>query len=320
MREYVVGIDGGGTRTRGVLADTQGNVLSSAETGLTNIQISGPEKCASTIQHLIQQLLKKTSIKETDIAHTYLGLAGAGRETDKKKARDALHNIGIQKLTIETDARIALAGAFGGGEGIILICGTGSICYGKAKNSKMIRSGGWGYLLGDEGSGYFIVREALIAALKDLDGRGDSTTLRKAFEKHFSVQQIDEIIPQVYGGSLDRAAISALAPIVFETAKAGDKEAYKIITMTAIEQSKMITAVAKRLPFHDETIKVSLIGSVFKQKAILVPTIIEQLQNNLKNVTIVEPLFEPMFGAVILALESIEKNIDESMLNTLQRS
>ncbi len=208
---YVVGVDGGGTRTRALLANDKGEVLAQAEGGVSNVQVIGPEKLASVITEVLGELRQQSRMADVVPDYMYLGLAGAGRASDRQAAQVALAKAGVANaLTVDTDASIALAGAFPMGPGIIIIAGTGSICYGKAAGGEVVRCGGWGYLLGDEGSGYFIGREALLAALKDLDGRGPATTLRRRLEQACQVERIDLVISRVYGGDLDRAAIAAL--------------------------------------------------------------------------------------------------------------
>ncbi len=317
LKKYVIGIDGGGTKTKAVLAETSGVLQGAAEAGLSNVQIVGAETCARTVSDLIARLTSEVGIAQRDISHIYLGLAGAGRETDKALTYEALRAAGLHEITIETDARIALEGAFGGGDGIILICGTGSICFGSAQDGEMIRAGGYGYLLGDEGSGYFFGREALIRSLKDLDGRGVKTSLRIRLEKHFNLKRIDGVIPRVYGGDLDRASISALAPLVFDEAQKGDEQAQQIIATAASDQASLIIAVAEKMRIVDERIQVALIGSIFKQKEVLMPLIKEKLNAFPGAIELVSPRFEPAIGAVLLAIEFCGISVNEEILTNL---
>lgn len=215
---------------------------------------------------------------------------------------------------------VALAGAFGTNPGIIIIAGTGAICFGKNSEGKLVRSGGWGYLLGDEGSGYFIGREAIIAALKDLDGRGEKTKLRSKLEKHFKLSSIDQIIPHIYQNRIDRVAIADLAPIVFEQASQGDAIAEEIIRRTGKELGSLAKSVAQHLNFESDEIKVALIGSIFKQKDMLINEISKELYEISWNVEISDPMFAPQYGAALLALQKSGAEINEMLLKNLQYS
>ncbi|MCR4440202.1 MAG: BadF/BadG/BcrA/BcrD ATPase family protein [bacterium] len=316
----VVGIDGGGTRTRALLAKESGEVLAQAEAGVSNVQVVGPDKLPGVIAEVLQALQERSGLASLLPDHMYLGLAGAGRPGDREAAQQALGRAGLARaLTVDTDASIALAGAFPEGPGIIIIAGTGSICFGKSADGQVVRCGGWGYLLGDEGSGYFLGREALLAALKDLDGRGPATSLRPRLERACGVERIDQVISRVYGGDLDRAAIASSAPMVFEEAAAGDQVARDIVALTGRELGKMAATVARRLGLEGGEVKVALVGSVFKQRPVLEPFMREELDKVSARVSIDWPRFEPVAGAVILALQKAGIPVTEEVLAKLHR-
>ncbi|MDZ7294291.1 MAG: hypothetical protein ONB14_02565 [candidate division KSB1 bacterium] len=318
---YVVGVDGGGTRTRGLLVDEEGRVLAQAEAGVSNVQVIGPEKLAVVVNELLSALRERSGMQGLVPEHIYLGLAGAGRPGDRDAAHAALNKTGVARsLTVDTDASIALAGAFPDGPGIIVIAGTGSICFGKSASGEVVRCGGWGYLLGDEGSGYFLGREALLAALKDLDGRGPVTSLRHRLEKACGVERIDQVISRVYGGDLDRAAIASFAPMVFEEAAAGDAVAQSIVRTAGHELGKMAATVALRLGLQGEEVRVALVGSVFNQRAVLEPLMREELAAVSSKVRIDWPRFEPVAGAAILALRKAGVAVTARLLDCLEAS
>lgn len=321
MNRYVIGVDGGGTKTEFVLLDYSGNVIGRAKGDSTNYQAVGGEKLKEELLKGFNSLISSTNVASNKIEHIFLGLAGAGRESDRKEIV-GLFNDGEfnKKIAVDSDAMVALAGAFGTGPGIIIIAGTGAICFGKNREGKIVRSGGWGYLLGDEGSGYFIGREAIIAALKDLDGRGEKTKLKSSLEKHFNLSVMDQIIPQIYQNRIDRVAIADLAPIVFEHAGQGDAVAEEIIRRTGKELGILAKAVALRLNFESDEIKVALIGSIFKQKEILINEISKELYEVSWNLEISEPMFAPQYGAALLALQKSGIKIDETLLKNLRYS
>lgn len=321
MNQYVVGVDGGGTKTDAVLMDISGNLIGMATGGSSNYQAVGGAKLKEEILGCLTKLCHSTNVVASRIGHVFLGLAGAGREKDQLEIADLFRDSEYAgKVTVDSDAMVALAGAFGTGPGIIIISGTGSICFGKNREGQVLRSGGWGYLLGDEGSGYFIGREGLLAALKDFDGRGEKTKLLPRLQQHFQLQSIDQIIPLIYQNKIDRVAIADLTPIVLELARAGDSVAEAIVHLAGRELGKLAKAVAQRLNFGSEEICIALIGSVFKQKELLIGEIAKELYDLSWNVQIGEPRLGPKYGAALLALQKIGVAIDERILKNLEYS
>jgi len=321
MTHYVIGVDGGGTKTDLVLVDLAGNLVGMEKVGSTNYQAVGGEKLRDELLEGFSGLANATNVDIDRIDHIFLGLAGAGRETDQEEIKTLFDDtVFAGKITVDSDAIVALAGAFGTNPGIILIAGTGAICFGSNQDGKIVRSGGWGYLLGDEGSGYYIGREAIMASLKDFDGRGEKTKLKEKLEQRFELDSIDKIIPFIYQDEIDRVIIANIAPLVFDCVKEGDFISGEIIRKTGHEMGLLAKSVAKQLGFSGEEINVSLIGSIFKQKEMLVNQISKELFEISWNVTIVEPRFQPSFGAALMGLKKQNVNIDETLLSTLETS
>lgn len=321
MNRYVIGVDGGGTKTNFVLIDSLGNIIASARGESTNYQVVGGKKLREELLKGFDILIKQSNLPANKIDHIFLGLAGAGRESDRKEIVALFHDTEFnKKVIVDSDAMAALAGAFATGPGIIIISGTGAICFGKNNQGKIVRSGGWGYLLGDEGSGYFIGREAIIAALKDFDGRGEKTSLKDKLAAHFRLNSIDQIIPQIYQNRIDRVAIADLAPIVFAEAKNGDTVAAEIIRRTGKELGLLAKAVAQRLNFEGEEIRVALIGSIFKQREMVIHEIAKELYEISWNVEISDPMFPPEYGAALLAIQKSGIEITDHLIQNLQNS
>ncbi|MBN1154820.1 hypothetical protein JXB12_07855 [candidate division KSB1 bacterium] len=318
MGKYVIGVDGGGTKTEAVLVDSTGKVISRVRGGSSNYQALGPVKLKEVLISIINELYQNAMVPVANLQKIYLGLAGAGRLSDQQEIKAIFADTEFKNLiTVNSDAIIALAGAFNNQPGIILIAGTGAICFGKNSQGEIVRSGGWGYLLGDEGGGYYIGKRAIIAALKDFDGRGEATQLRNIIEKKFQLDSIDLIIPLIYKNMIDRVAIADLAPIVFEQAKGNDNISKQIIKDVGIELGCLAKAVAKRLDFSDEKIKIALIGSIFKQRDMLVNEISKELFEVSWDIQIMDPNFDPAIGAAILALGEIGVELNETRLENL---
>jgi N-acetylglucosamine kinase-like BadF-type ATPase len=321
MTHYVIGVDGGGTKTELALIDLDGKLVGMEKVGSSNYQAVGGEQLRDELLEGFSGLANVTNVDIDRVDQIFLGLAGAGRQTDREEIKALFDDtVFAGKITVDSDAIVALAGAFGTNPGIILIAGTGAICFGSNQDGKIVRSGGWGYLLGDEGSGYYIGREAIIASLKDFDGRGEKTSLKENLKQRFELDSIDKIIPLIYQNKIDRVAIADIAPVVFELATQGDLIAEEIVRKTGHEMGLLAKSVATQLKFSGEEINVALIGSIFKQKDILVSQISKELFDISWNVTIVEPRFQPAFGAALLGLKKKNVNVDETVLSSLEMS
>ena len=157
-----IGLDGGGTKTKCVLVDEEMNVLSEMIGGPSNFLVFGLDKVTQSLFNLITDCAKQADINLSKIDSILLGTAGAGRRADAERLENSFiqksneSNISINKFAVESDARIALEGAFSGEPGSILIAGTGSIMFGKDSEGNIHRVGGFGRILGDEGSGFHI--------------------------------------------------------------------------------------------------------------------------------------------------------------------
>ncbi|HOX85443.1 MAG TPA: BadF/BadG/BcrA/BcrD ATPase family protein [bacterium] len=321
MKKFVIGLDGGGTKTKGVLLDSHGALLASAEGESSNIQAVGEEQLERVFSGLIHQLKETSGVEPGEIAHFYAGLAGAGRPADRARISAIVEKLSnVLHYTIDTDAMAALAGAFHGGPGIIIISGTGAICFGKKENGEIVRCGGWGYLLGDEGSGYYLGQQAIIAALKDLDGRGQPTRLRQRIVDFFRLERIELIISPIYSGEIDRPTIASLAPIVFAEAESDDQVAQQIVQTAGHELGKIIAATVRAMGKTGQPVQVALIGSIFKQRDVLIPAMRDQARQSTDLIEFIDPEFEPAVGAALLGLQKEGIVVDASLIRQLHQS
>ncbi|RMD94769.1 MAG: hypothetical protein D6813_01610, partial [Calditrichaeota bacterium] len=202
MNLYCIGIDGGGSQTTGVIVTEQGDLLARHSGPATNFQLISLDFFEKAISKIVNSLLKATKVRIEQVAAIYLAIAGVGRKADRQKAQSILQkNFPGLKIVVENDATAALTGAFLNEPGVVLIAGTGSICYGRTPEGKIYRSGGWGYLLGDEGSGFYIAQKGLIQALHAIDGRGQTTLLVQLFKDHFKLNDLRDIVTVIYSRS-----------------------------------------------------------------------------------------------------------------------
>ena len=297
---HVLGLDAGGMKTVCLLADGQGTVLASARGPGANLQVQGELEVEKTLHHLMEETLGSRPFLPDAVC---LGIAGVDRPDDAAIMRGIMRRIGYKtRALVVNDALIALVAAVQDGPGIVIVCGTGSICYGRNARGEAARAGGWGYLLGDEGSGYWIGRRALTAATRHADGRGPATSLTAFATEHFGVGSVSELVPEVHGRDPRRHRISSLAQAVETAAVQGDVLARDILDDAADELLAAAHSVAERLGMRGDAFPFVLAGGVFMG----VPTLRESVLAGLAEVAPrCQPqllLQEPALGAVRLAI------------------
>ncbi|MGI6566786.1 MAG: hypothetical protein GX047_06390 [Firmicutes bacterium] len=324
---YILGIDGGGSKTTAILADETGKVLGEGRGGASNYQTIGLEKAGKAIgtaaAAAIQAAGEDFSLSLKDLEGRLVvvaGLAGADRPLDRERLWPVIWNqlpLRPAQLRVEHDARVALAAATGNKPGIILIAGTGSIAFGIDDTGREVRAGGWGPILGDEGSGYFIGKAALTAVLWEYDGRGKPTSLTERITSFLGTPRPDEVVPLVYQGPLQRPEIAKLAEIVLEEAVAGDEVSQCLITDAAKHLVKLISAVLARLEWTQQSIPAAGTGGLLRPSNLLWTTISEMLNRSHPQVNFSPPILPPELGAVLLGRESLDTGIpyEEFLLN-----
>jgi N-acetylmuramic acid 6-phosphate etherase len=258
----VLGIDGGGTHTVALLAQldrqtsktiyqsplTPHQILGRGEAGPSNFQSVGTDRAFRAIDEAVTKAFQAASIPRQAVQVAWLGLAGAGRPQDQELVRRwAIGKELAGVVEVSTDASLLLAAGTPDGWGVAVVAGTGSIAVGQASDGRTARSGGWGYLLGDEGSGYAIGLAALQAVAHMSDGRGEATSLSHSLLEHLRLNEPNELIAAIYQRSLDRSAIAALAPFVLNAAESGDAVAITIAQAGADQLAAAVAATGRRL-------------------------------------------------------------------------
>ncbi|HKI78992.1 MAG TPA: BadF/BadG/BcrA/BcrD ATPase family protein, partial [Ignavibacteriaceae bacterium] len=261
--KYLIGIDGGGTGSTCVIADLSLKVLHTCNGGPTNILKFDQNKISETITNLIKECCKNTGSEYSEIAALVIGTAGAGNKENAELFKNSVikhlsnENISIKNIIIETDARIAIEGAFSGGTGSILIAGTGSIIFGKNEKGEIFRNGGFGRTIGDEGGGYSIGRKGLNAVSKVYDGRIQKNKITDLLLEKYNIDSPEKLIDEIYKNNFD---IASVAPLVIEAGEKNDPEAVK----TLDEESDELVLCVKRMfdLLKMEKMKLAFIGSL----------------------------------------------------------
>ena len=250
MTDFVAGVDGGGSKTRVMLADANGNTLADVTGAGSAMRPGGGDHSSGIIAELVRQAMNEAGINAGRPRTIVAGVAGVGRPAENRALTVALEDHEIaDEVIVQGDGEIGLTDAFGSGPGIIVISGTGSIAYGRSPNRVLARCGGWGPAFGDEGSGAWIGRKALAIVASAADGREPQTALTGAVLTAAQVNEAQELVP--WGIAATPRELAALAPVVFNVASAGDVRANSLVGLAVEELVLHIRALAMSL-FGDE--------------------------------------------------------------------
>lgn len=304
--KYVIGIDGGGTKSVISIADLQGNIIVTEQGGPTNIRSEGESQVYNTLRYLIESTVKKANLKIEKCEAICIGTAGAGREEEQKIIKQYIQAIGIKRnIIITNDAEIVIAEVTKGKAGIAVIAGTGSIAYGIGKNGEKVRIGGWGHIVGDEGSAYYIGIEAIKAALRCYDGRESYTELLPMTMKEINIKNPEEFVKFVYRKDIIKSEIASLAKVVDEAYKKGDKKAKEILLKAAEELFVLAKTAIKGIRAEKDSITVVVSGSVFINNVFVYEEFVKLLTKKYPKAIIEKLKGDASRGAVAIALKSI---------------
>lgn len=309
MSGFVLGLDGGGTQTRAALADSVGQIVGVGTAGACNLAaVSPPESLAAALA-AADAALGQVGHSRADILSVCAGVAGVSH-TDRRtqflrSLQDAFPNA---QVTVEPDYAIALSSATGGAPGVIVIAGTGSAAYGENTGGETHRTGAYGYLIDDSGSGYGVGRAALAAALQAADGTGLATTLTLRLLGALELGSLTEIIPAVYSGSLSRVAIAGLSRVVAAAAEDQDPVARALLQRAGGTLAQLVHGVTQRLfADTDAPFPVAQIGGLWNAGNALSDVFTRSLRRFAPAAVITSPLHSPVDGAVQRALAQISE-------------
>ena len=314
MSCYVIGIDGGATRTRAAVLDGWGRCLGRGEASGCSATVAS-DQAGKPIRTAWTAACEQAGVAPTELSGAFLGVADVVTEADRQGLREAVGELGLlgaNRVWVDHDIRIAWAGGLGCEAGIALIAGTGSSCYGRNEAGQSHQAGGWGHVIDDFGSGYRLAVAGLTAAAFALDRRGRATVLSDRLLEALEVEQLPELMRRLHTGSAEspgapmaKHEIAGLAPVVLKVAEAGDGVAQELVDRAVSSLRKMIVAVAEQLALAGPARRVALAGSLAAQPAIAEP-LTQQLDQVQRPVKVVKPRYEPVVGAGLLAIESVK--------------
>lgn len=299
--EYIIGIDGGGTKTEAIAYDFQGNELYKSYGDFGNLVLD-KERALYNIASTIDKSIK---VLGNNCRYIYLGLAGVESGNNKEFIETSLKNRFNTEVKAVNDADIALSAVLEGKDGILTIAGTGSISYG-IYNGMTARAGGWGHLLGDEGSGYFIAIEAFKTVIEERDLGIKESNLSSLLLKSLNIWTDEEIKNFIY--SNPKGEIAAAAPVVIEAAINGEKNAADILRKSAQALSDITYKVYRRLSIGEgENVNIGIKGSVLTKSSMVRDLFKEYLSKSMENFTLVNNEVSPAKGAYYLAMKELTK-------------
>jgi len=278
MTHIVVGIDGGGSRTHAIVADDAGATLGQATGAGSSVRRGHIDEPADVIAAVVRDALASCGMAHTAPRVLFAGVAGAGRDAERQALQHALMSRNLAAdVVVEPDFSIALDDAFGGGSGVLLIAGTGSVAFGRGPTGATARCGGWGPVCGDEGSGAWLGRRALSVVTAASDGREPATALTGAVLTAAEVNEATELI--AWAADATPAKVASLAPVVFTVADAGDLRANALVSLAVEELALHVRSLARQL-FGDEreSVPVALSGGLLQRGS----TLRKRLEHRLK--------------------------------------
>lgn len=269
MTEVVAGVDGGGSKTRVVVGTIDGEVLGEATGPGSATAPDRIDESAATIGSVVRQAMAAAGLEGSRPRVLVAGVSGAGRSNLQQALAAGLEDIeAADEVSVVGDGEVAFFDAFGTGPGVLLITGTGSIAHGRGPSGATLRCGGWGPAIGDEGSGWWIGRQALSVLAAAADGREPPTELTGAVLTAAQINDVSELIPWATVAS--RREIAALAPVVLNAASGGDIRAKAIVGIAVEELVLHVRALAVQL-FGDEraAVPVALGGGLMARGSLL---------------------------------------------------
>ncbi|WP_152397524.1 N-acetylglucosamine kinase [Paenibacillus guangzhouensis] len=300
---YVAGLDGGGTKTAVTIADEQGRIVHSFTSGAINYNGLDEGSIQRSLQEIVDTIARVCGGLEHCV-QICIGAAGVSNPTVTARLETTMRTCGYRgNLLILGDQETALTGAHGSPYGIILIAGTGSICYGKNESGQVCRTGGYGHLIDDEGSGYSIGRELLSAVVRASDGRSSETMITEMVYAQLRVSTVAEVIGFVYDAGTHKKDIAALAPILTKACLLGDQAALGIAHRSAAALFELVVPVVEKLSWQDGAL--AMAGSVLLKNRFVQTALVDLLQAKYTKLQCITPKQDASVGAVLMALERL---------------
>ncbi len=306
MGPFFIGIDGGGTRTRAVVARKDLAPLGRGASGPGNVATRPLPRVVESVQEAASDALLAADLGDVPPEAVVVGLAGVDSIRDRQPLLKALESVFVKsRVLLTSDARIALSGAAPDrvdAPAVVVIAGTGAIAFGQGEGGATARAGGFGPLLSDEGGGYAIARQGLVAVVRELDGRGPPTAIKELLFSTGGVSSLTELLERIYRSEDGAADIAAYFPVVLAAARAGDGEARRILAEAGHDLALDVVTVVKKLGLESASFPVATIGGVFAAGAFVTDPLAEAIRRVAPLARVGPAAHSPEMGAIRLAL------------------
>lgn len=257
--KYLMGIDGGGTNSRLLAVSAAGETLGCARGRSTNIESNPVDTVREHLRELICGFMEESGLPLASCAGICLGTAGVDTQETLRTVEEIMESLALPfPCVVTNDAEIALLAQTGGEAGILLISGTGSIGYGMNAAGETCRVGGYGYLVSDEGSSFWVAKKAIAAALRAYDGTAERTALLDRLVREIKADRVEQLVDFVY--AMNKSELAKLAPAVSDAADEGDSMAADIMLAAAEHLANMAISLASRLSMENSTFPLVLAG------------------------------------------------------------
>ncbi len=301
---YFLGVDGGGSKTTCAVGD-EVSLLARVTTGPSNINRVGETRARESLHQAIRQACEAAGIDPLQVQCACVGVAGVGNEETARAVRKMVAEIMPAEIEVVGDMQIALEAAFGGGPGVIMIAGTGSIAYGRDAQGRTARAGGWGFAVSDEGSAHWIGRTAVAALLRAVDqsaelrGTPEAPPLWRELKTAWNIQSLEALVRDANSNR----DFAMLFPAVMAAADAGDDLAQQVL-MRAGRELAQLSAIVTRALFRESgavTVPLGMVGGVFAHSARVREFFLDEVTKMDSRIAVNPQIIDPVAGALQIA-------------------
>ena len=319
---YMVGVDGGGSKTHALILDRHGRALGFGLAGCGNHQVHGLGPAMAEIERAVKSAIEQSRILPEDVEMGCFCLSGADLMEDYRMLTPAVETLGVaRQVMVKNDTLAALRASITRSWGVAVICGSGFNAAARSPDGGEIVMPGLGFISGDWAGGGELSQEIIRMVMRARDGRGEKTLLTAMTLNCLGVSSEEALLEQLYYEKISYRELFRLVPLLFEAAEAGDQPARKLIIRLGEEVAVTANALIKRLAMQDLDVEIGLAGGVFRGKgSLLIDTVAQAVHQFAPGAYIRRTQYEPVVGAALLALESVGIMMDKALYRMLDES
>lgn len=321
MKNIILAIDGGGSRTRCLAMDRDGRVLGAGESGASNHLLVDLPTVKESLSQAVETALSLAGRTVSDVACVSAGMAGVDYDgAGSVEMEDVFREFGFGEAVVNGDMVIAHVGALAGEPGVLALAGTGSSILGIAADNRRVKVGGWGPIFGDEGSAYGIAQNCLRAAARSFDGRAGKTALLGAITAALGIGDFSNSVKRIYVERMEPRDIAALCRAAYEVAEGGDETAVEVFRRAGDELAESASAAARRLGLEGSDARFSYQGSVLESCAIVRERFAELLKKYFTDASVVAPRHKPVIGAFLIGCSAVGWDVVTPVIGDLHEA